>query len=385
MNIRIRYIFKCILFLLAETRIFIRKGGEVKEKSLLIIHTDAIGDYILLRNFISQVKESERFKEYKITLCGNIAYKDLAIFFDGNLIDSFVWVNKGNFLNSITYRRTFLKKIKEHRYDVAINPSYSRDFVFGDSIIRCCNAKVKIGQKANDTNVYKPLIFFSDRWYTSLVETQTSVCFEFERNKQFFEVILGEKLTIDLPTLPVTPVLQRNGKVLIFPGAGEAQKMWQTDSFAVCADYIKKRYGRDAIVIGSEQDYGLGEKITQKAQLSNIVNYCGKTSLVDLVNLIAGSPLLLTNDSSSVHIAGCTGTPIICVGSGRHYGRFTPNNYLNSYYIFPREVSFLAAKDPMRLMEQTLHQSISSINEVMIEDVIEAIDFVLDHETPADR
>lgn len=41
-----------------------------KEKSMLIIKPNVIGDYILFRNFIEIIKNSERFKGLKIYFLG---------------------------------------------------------------------------------------------------------------------------------------------------------------------------------------------------------------------------------------------------------------------------------------------------------------------------
>ena len=49
--------------------------------TLLIIKTDAIGDYILFRNFLSEVRNLSLYKNYKIILCGNELWKDIALHF----------------------------------------------------------------------------------------------------------------------------------------------------------------------------------------------------------------------------------------------------------------------------------------------------------------
>ncbi len=45
--------------------------------SLLIVRLDAIGDYILFRNFLKVIRNSEKFNNYTITLCGNTLWKDI--------------------------------------------------------------------------------------------------------------------------------------------------------------------------------------------------------------------------------------------------------------------------------------------------------------------
>src|ERR1700749_3325076 len=61
-------------------------------KRMLIVKTDAIGDYVLFRNFIEAVKSSYAFRDYEIDLIGNEAWSDLALAFDGKFIGNFYFI-----------------------------------------------------------------------------------------------------------------------------------------------------------------------------------------------------------------------------------------------------------------------------------------------------
>ena len=51
-----------------------------QKRNVLIIFLDAIGDYILFRNFLSEIRESSKFKDYTITLLGCEKFKDFALY-----------------------------------------------------------------------------------------------------------------------------------------------------------------------------------------------------------------------------------------------------------------------------------------------------------------
>lgn len=55
-----------------------------------------------------------------------------------------------------------------------------------------------------------------------------------------------------------------------------------------------------------------------------MVNTAGAVTLVELVELIAKSKLVISNETSAVHIAAATRTPVICIQGGGHFDRFTP-------------------------------------------------------------
>jgi ADP-heptose:LPS heptosyltransferase len=50
----------------------------------------------------------------------------------------------------------------------------------------------------------------------------------------------------------------------------------------------------------------------------------GKTSLLDLVEVVRAATLVISNDSSPIHIAAGTVTPSVCILGGGHFGRFLP-------------------------------------------------------------
>ncbi|MES2380613.1 MAG: glycosyltransferase family 9 protein [Bacteroidota bacterium] len=381
-KLRIRYILRCLYFWLSDTGVFTKKlKQEVKHNSLIIVHTDAIGDYLLFRNFIETIKKSHKYKDFSITLCGNALYKNLAETFDKNLIDDFIWVDKSQFQFNNAYRKSLLKTIGQNNYTVAINPSYSRDFVFADSIIRAINATHKIGQKADSINSYKFFTFISNNWYSNLIDTGNGVIFEFYRNQRFIEQVINENIK------NITPSIQTENKniqqapfVVLFPGAGEKQKQWSVHSFASCAKQIISFNKFEIFICGSKNDFPLGEDIKDYCSSDLVINLCGNTSLTQLTEKINHASLLITNDSSALHIAACTLTPAICLGNGRHYGRFTPYpdgmaNHL--HFIFPNKIEQMALTNPNELKQLTLHYSFASISDIDTESVMELANKVL--------
>ena len=61
----------------------------MKNKKLLLIRTDAIGDYILFRNFIEILAQSEKYKDYKIDILCHKSWYELSIKLDKKYINNF--------------------------------------------------------------------------------------------------------------------------------------------------------------------------------------------------------------------------------------------------------------------------------------------------------
>ena len=81
---------------------------------------------------------------------------------------------------------------------------------------------------------------------------------------------------------------------------------------------------------------------------NNAIDLTGKTSLTELVYIISRAKLLVSNDTSAVHIAASTSTPTICVSNGNTFGRFTsyPKEIFDKIeYVYPDKVDKDAAEN----------------------------------------
>lgn len=76
--------------------------------------------------------------------------------------------------------------------------------------------------------------------------------------------------------------------------------------------------GYQVWVFGSEKDHENGKKIA--IQSNSIKNLCGKTSLVDVIDLISVCENVVSNDSGLMHVAAAVYVPLIAI-----YGSSTPD------------------------------------------------------------
>ena len=197
MLIQVRNILNFLIFLVLDFFIGLKKQA-VNPDSLLLLRFDSIGDYLLFRKFLKIIKEDERYKNCKITLCGNIIWRELAETLDSDVIDEFIWMNRKKFLKSISYKFSFLKMVHAKGFETVINSTYTRELLFGDQIVKTSRAINQIGNSGSPDKKNRMKIF-SNGFYTKLIPAAGENMFEFYRNKEFFENLLGKKLEIENP------------------------------------------------------------------------------------------------------------------------------------------------------------------------------------------
>ena len=355
---------------------------------LLLIRLDSIGDYVLFRNFIAVLKNSEKFKNYKIIFAGNIIWKDIAEELDYEYIEKFVWIDLKKFTNPL-YRHKKLKELSSFGYEYVISPVNSRRFFYGDAIVRAVKGKKKIGSEGDLSIITKRQKKLGDKYFTRLVPSRNEIIFEFHRNKEFFEELLGTRLNIKKPEINIkqedSVVLSdlglKNGFVVLFIGASENYKIWDVENFAKAAEYIKNKYNLEIVLCGGKNDikYAIKFQSFFNGKYSNLV---GKTSLMDFTDILSKSRLLITNDTFAQHLAVALRlNNIIVLYNGNDFGRFVPYpaeivKGLKYVVVFHPEI----ARDMegyKKLAKTYGFKSRLNINDIKAEEVIEKIDEIL--------
>jgi ADP-heptose:LPS heptosyltransferase len=319
---------------------------EIKENSLLIIRLDSIGDYVLVQNLFNLIKLDSPYKDYKVTLCGNIIWKDLAEYCNKDAFEKFIWINKKKFKWNIPYKFRILKSVYQSGFEVAIETTFSREILFGDTIIKASKAKERIGSTGSPESYVKwKRNLFSDNYYTKLITQSEKNIFEFYRNKEFFEKLFHNKIELAKPSLNFDDVeinLPTDKEFLVVvPGAQEKARRWSEENFTELIKHLLKEYHYDILLAGSSSEKSTIMKIIDGVNSGRVFDVSGKTSLPQFGKIISLAKLLISNETSAVHFAAAVNTPFVCISNGQRFGRFMPypeEMKIRGKYIFPSEI-----------------------------------------------
>ncbi|MFC1747709.1 lipopolysaccharide heptosyltransferase II [Pseudomonadota bacterium] len=94
-------------------------------------------------------------------------------------------------------------------------------------------------------------------------------------------------------------------------------KRWPPEYFGELARRLVEQ-GKQVWLLGSEKDQTVCKQIVEQAG-EGVISLAGRTSLEDVVDLIAMTELVVTNDSGLMHIAAATGRKVVAV-----YGSSSP-------------------------------------------------------------
>ena len=314
-------------------------------KLILLIRQDRIGDFILWLDTAKEYRKYYPPENYKIILIGNAIWSDLAK--ELPFWDEVLPVNVKAFKALSRYRWNILRKVRNFGAKIAIQPTYSREFYHGDSLIRASNASKKVSSAGNMSNRDQLKSILADRWHTELIPSSPEQLSELERNAEFFSGFIKKLYLPSYPELELSgdcniQELKRKSFYILSLGANKKYREWPYKYYAKIAQKIHKKTGWLGLICGAENEFYLGEHIKKLCD-APLQNYTGQTTLSELTCLLAKSQILISNETGTAHIANAVGTPTVCILGGGHFGRFVPypelsgkiNNLKVVYYKMP--------------------------------------------------
>jgi ADP-heptose:LPS heptosyltransferase len=328
----LRTIFKKII----DTIIFLESLFLCKEthtqKRVLILRKDTLGDYILF--YPTLLSYRKKYSDAEITLVISSLFRDLEPLLSS--FENIIWFDAKKFSSSFLYRRKFLLGLSRKGFDIAIQPTFSRE-PMGDFMITITGAQERIGVDGDCTASTEDEKRRNNTIYTKLVTIPNSIITELDKNIAIAEKITGEHVHVVFPTIDYKlfqeeTALQiqkehklENGKyVIFFPGSGTRFKVWPVEKFAEIADYfIEKKI--TPVICGSKGEIDLVESILMNMKYKeDAVNLSGKTDLPTMIRLLKNSKCYFGSDTGITHIAAGIQIPAICLLGGGHFKRFFP-------------------------------------------------------------
>lgn len=156
----------------------------------------------------------------------------------------------------------------------------------------------------------------------------------------------------------------------IHPGNLNTTKLWRSEGFAVVADELIRKYNAKVIFTGLREEKYIIDEITELMKEKSC-NLAGKTNLKVFFALIARSDLLITIDTSSVHIAAALKIPTVVLYGPTNHVVWGP--WENEYQIMIKKI--LPCDPCLTDFGQKfncVHKNFPCIQQIMPEEVIGA-------------
>ncbi|SVE49191.1 uncharacterized protein METZ01_LOCUS502045, partial [marine metagenome] len=128
--------FKTLLFFLFDSLALWNVSPKQKNKFelVLLVRQDAIGDFVMWLDTAKEYRKLYPPEKFELVLIGNALWYSLAK--ELPYWDKVIPVDVKQFKTFSRYRWNILRGIRKLNTKTAIQPTYSREFYHGDSLIR---------------------------------------------------------------------------------------------------------------------------------------------------------------------------------------------------------------------------------------------------------
>lgn len=269
-----------------------------------MIQTAFPGDAILTLPFIQELKK-QRYGYSIDVLC---IPATVEIFNASPAVNSVVPFDKKGKQKSFFSFIKFVKELKLKNYEIVYSPHRSfrsalialnlgakESFGFDNSSLKFA-FKSTVRYNPDDHEVKRNLTFVDgdyngDKWKI-IPEIKSSQ----EQKEKVQEFLISKEI---------------KKFIAIAPGSVWETKKYLAEYYKILIDYfISKSY--QIILIGGEQDKILCESLQAESE-RNVFVAAGKFSLIESIELLRSSSLLICNDSAPTHLGMCAGIPVMTI------------------------------------------------------------------------
>ena len=266
--------------------------------SIVIRTPNWLGDLLISTAFIQAILE--QFPESTVDLIVKKGWENLPLPHRGRILP---------FDKSTQSADSFGKALQKFSYDVfyVLPTSFSSAWMAYRS-----QAKKRIGYRGNGRNWFlsEPFYYQAKHRSRHLIEEYLDLCKDSLPSAKYQPTLWIDQTWVQGQLQSFQSTLPTDF-VCIAPGAvyGPA-KQWPWEYFQQVVIALEKR-GIPSILLGTQDDSLTAEKIVSQKQTNN--NLCGKTTVNQMIALLAKSKGLVSNDSGAMHVMAALNKPQISI------------------------------------------------------------------------
>lgn len=269
-------------------------------RKILIFHTAFIGDIVLSTSMIKKIKA--KYKDCRITYVTTPAGR--AVLQNNPRLDEVIAYEKRGRDKGLKGMLAMAKRLKKEKFDIAYVP---HRYLRSSLIVFLAGIKKRIGY---DISEGKLLLTEKKPYDKSLheVERLLSLVDLDDFNDDRLELFPCDKDKSYIDDVWEKEGLENKKVIAMAIGSKWHTKRWPIEYFNELIAKLEKREDLKIILVGGKDELELDVKYGDE-----VVNMINKTSLLQLAALLAKSDIVITNDSSPIHIASAFDTYILAI------------------------------------------------------------------------
>ena len=294
-------------------------------KKALIVRPDAIGDFIVFSNCLSYFRQLHPDARISMLMQDKVAVLAQHCPF----IDEVITFQESQ-VSDGQYRAGLITKLQNKHFDITYYPVYSRSPV-GDYITLNSGAARTIAFEGDLSNIDIEQKTQNDALYTELIPSKSGEMLESDRDLEFVKwlVVKAQK---SRPTIWISEqeeafvenlLAEHNVDrfAVIAPFAQAEKREWPLNKWKQVLETFPHE---TFVIIGGPEKTQKANELMAATSHDKLLNFCGKTSILQSAALIKRSRLFVGSESGPAHMAVAFDIPNVVIIGGGHFGRFMP-------------------------------------------------------------
>lgn len=336
MKFKVLNIFKYIFYYLDKILlIFIKKPvNKENKRKVLIIANLGLGDAMNFLSTVDKYREAYPKEDYEITLLVPNGLDKL--FKEESKFDKIIAHSTNDALFNIKKRIQLYKLVNKEKYDILIDPMGATGAAMNVYISNACKADKKITIVNKKTSICPKFLLkraYTDIFYVDNIKLTNieyyNKLIDYIGNKEETKILFHKtknyEINIELP----------KEYYIVFPSASANVKKWSLEKYA---EIIKKIYNKTNLPVlfcGTSIDEKSVNTLISLINDTPYYNIIGKTSMLEFIQVIKKAKFVITNDTSSYHIAINEEVPVAIIVGGYTYDGFVTYNFKDNNYKKP--------------------------------------------------
>jgi ADP-heptose:LPS heptosyltransferase len=263
--------------------------------NIFVVCNDKLGEFLLIIPALRALKE--RFPGVNITIAVDLYAAELAEAIE-YVNDVIIWEKRKHPLKELF---KFSSRIRGRGFDLAVifNPTFEAHWA-----VFLAKIPVRVGYKRENgfllTHRMKDL-----RYLTRM----HGVEYNLELVGLIGAVTKDKSIALKIEDFDLLGAIKDSNIVAIHPWAKDPANQWSLSNFK---ELIKRLGGLNIVLIGGKEELIKNKEFfTGLDEL--VINFTGKTNLVQLAAILKKVNLLVTGDSGLMHMSAAVGTPVIAL------------------------------------------------------------------------
>lgn len=268
-----------------------------------------------------------------------------------------------------------LKQIRKNSYDIAIDPIGCEECSPNVYFMNAVSAGKKIGIiSATDKEIQCPK-WLRKRIYTDIIYNPTKNLHKVKYYTYFWSKYSGMNLKPKLIQFSYPYQRAPEHYFIVFPSASTEIKRWAVENYVEITKKVFQQTKYPLVLCGTEQDREIVNKfVAELKEEVPYINLIGKTSIKEFIGLIGKADLVITNDTSTYHIAVMQKRKTCVITGGYVYDTFI--NYQCEEYGYPKPEIVYQKKPCMNCYNKCIYKvetMYPCVSENTVEEVWKAV------------